>query len=498
MPDSSTDPAERPPTRQWRSGLLWRAVGGLIGVYLVALILSTAVRVVQPFELLYGESIVLEQARRIGTDQPLYPSPLDLPLTVTAYPPLYYALVGGLQRVADDSSYAVGRLVSAAAMLGSAVLLAWCVRSLVGRWSAGLLSGGLFLTQNLTVLVWSSAHRVDPLALSLTLGGLALASAGRTRVAALALVLAVLTKQSYLAAPLAVCVLLWPCRRVLLTFVGVFAAGLAVAIGLTVLLVGRWFAWHTIVANANPWDFEYFAAQLGALLQFNALPICLAAGTLALPERPGERLWRAYFFITGVVSLVTVGKIGASSNYWLELSAAVAVLIGVAAARIVSEARLNAPFGPTAFASLVLAALMMSIPAYQATVYQSLALRLVGPTGAIVAQLATVPLAASEPGEVLTDDPGLALMAGKPIQFEFVIFTLLAGQGVWDEGPILDAIQGRRFDLIILSQSIETPPRRLIEARWTETVRQAVQAAYQPAGQHGGYSLYRPTPLGAE
>src|SRR6266542_1917964 len=267
-----------------RRRLVWCAVAGVILVYLIVLVLSTSVRVGYPAELTYGESIVLDQARRVASEQPLYPPPLDLPLTVTAYPPLYYMLVGTLQRVSGDSGYIVGRLVSATAMLSSAVLLAWCVRSVAGRWAAGVLSGALFLTQNLTVLVWASAHRVDPLALCLTLGGLALASAGRSRMAALVLVLAVFTKHNFVAAPMAICALLWPCRRMLLTFVGVFAGGLTLLVGLTVVLVGSSFFWHTIVANAVPWDLQYFVAQFGALLQFNALPLCLAASAFALPE----------------------------------------------------------------------------------------------------------------------------------------------------------------------------------------------------------------------
>jgi hypothetical protein len=474
------------------SRLLWTAVGGLMAIYLVVFALSTVVRVIQPAEFLYGEAIVLDQARRIALGQPLYPPPFALPLTVTAYTPLYYLLVGWLQRLSGDTGYTLGRLVSVVAALGSAVLLAWSVRSVVGRWSAGWLTAGLFLTQNLIVLLWASTHRVDLLGLCLTLCGLALATAGRTTAAALPLVLAVLTKQTYLAAPVAVCLLLWPRRGATLRFLGLYVGGVLVAVGISVVLGGGSFVWHTITANANPLDFEYFARMLGAFLQFNALPLCLAAGLFAFRERSAERLWRAYFLVTGVLTLATIGKIGASSNYWLELSAAIAVLIGILVGRLAADPVARAPFASTGLPSLVLASLLMAIPAYQATAYQTLQLRLTGATGAIEAQLQTAPLLATESGDVLTDDPGLALLAGKNIQFEFVIFTLLAVHGVWDEGPILSAIHDRRFDLVVLEQSLDDPPRRLVEARWTENVRDGLRAAYQPAGQYAGYWLYRP------
>jgi hypothetical protein len=480
----------------WPSRLLWRAVAGLIAVYLVALLLSTAVLVPRQTERLYGEAVVLEQARRVAAGKPLYPAPLEVPLTVTAYPPLYYTVVAYLQRLTGDSSYAVGRLTSAAAMFGSAALIAWCVRSAAGRWWPGLLASGLFLTQSLTVLLWTSAHRVDALALCLSLLGLVLASERRVPAAALVLVLAALTKQTFVAAPIAVCVTLWPCRRTLLRFLGLFAGGLLVAAAASLALLGGWVAWHTVAANAKPWDFEYLAAQLGAFLQFNALPLCLAAGVFALRERPGERLWRAYFFTSCILSLAIIGKLGASSNYWLELTAAIAVLIGLHAGRLEAEPRMRAPYGASQFAGLTLASLLMAIPAYQSTVYESLALRFLPPTGATAAQLEAAQIAAREPGDVLTDEPALALLASKRIEFEFVIFTLLAHQGVWDERPILDAIGAQRFGLVVLTQSLDAPPKRIIEARWSENVREALLAAYEPAGQYAGYYLYRPRPLG--
>jgi hypothetical protein len=474
--------------------LLWRAVAGLTVVYLGALLLSNAVQIAQPVERTYGESLVLDQARRVAAGQPLYPPLVDLPLTITAYPPLYYVVVGNLQRLAGDSSYTVGRTVSAAAMFGSAVLIAWCVRSLVGRWWPALLAAGLFLTQNLTALLWGPAHRVDALAVCLSLLGLALASARRTPAAALVFVLAALTKQTYVAAPVAVAVALWPCRRALFTFLGVFVGGLLVAGVASVVVFGSWIIWHTIAANANPWDFEYFSAQLAAFLQVNALPLCLAAGAFAIPERPGERMWRVYFVACSALSLATIGKLGASSNYWLELTAAIAVLIGLYAGRLAADPPVRVPYGAATFAGLVLAALLVALPAYQLTVAESLALHFLPPTGFIAAQLDAAQFVSAEPGDVLTDQPALALMAGKRIQFEFIIFTLLAHQGAWDERPILDAVRDRQFGVVVLTQALETPRRRVLEPPWSENVRQAVQDAYEPAGQYAGYWVYRPRP----
>jgi hypothetical protein len=473
--------------------LLWAAVAGWLLVDLAALGLSAYERLRSPAEFLYGEAIVLDETRRLGLGGALYAPPTGLPLTVTAYTPLYYLLVGWLQASSGTTGFLPGRLVSVAAVLVSAVVLAWTVRALAGRWWGGLLAGGLFLTQNLTVLLWGPAHRVDPLALGLSLGGLALATAGRSTLAAVPLALAVLTKQNYLAAPLCVALVLWPCRRCLARF-GLVCGGLvAAAFGVGQWLTGGWLVWHTVLANANPLDFTYFASLFGAFLQFNALPLLAASALFRLPARGSERLWRAYFVVSGAEALATIGKLGASSNYWLELTAATAVLIGVLANRLgATTAAVRAPLSATGLAGVTLASLLMGVPAYQATVAQALDLHVQGAIGGMGPQLELAPLVAAEPGPILTDDPGLASLAGKRVEFESVIFTILASQGVWDERPILAAIAARRFGLVVVQEPLDAPPRPLIAARWTERVRAALRASYAPAAQQAGYWLYRP------
>ena len=471
---------------------LWAAVAGLLLVYLAAAGLSAYERVRNPAEFLYGEAVVLDETRRVGLGGALYPPPTALPLTVTAYPPLYYLVVGWLQGLSGDTSFLPGRLVSVGAALASAAVLAWTVHALAGRWWGGFLTAGLFLTQNLTVLLWAPAHRVDLLALALSLSGMALATRSRSTLAAVPLALAVLTKQTYVAAPLCVGLWLWPCRRCLVRFTGVLLILLAGAFGVGQLLTGGWMVWHTVVANANPLDFVYFASLFGAFLQFNALPMLAASALFWLPARGPERVWRTYFVVSAAQAVATIGKLGASSNYWLELTAATAVLIGILDRRLAGPSEARAPVTSIGLAGVTLASLLMGVPAYQATVSEAVELHLRGAIGGIGAQLEVAPTVAAEAGAVLTDDPGLAILAGKRVEFESVIFTILAAQGEWDETPILDAIGSRRFGLVVLQESLDEPPRPLIAARWTERVRDALRANYALAAQQAGYWLYRP------
>jgi hypothetical protein len=467
---------------------LWLAVAALIGLYLVASAFSVVIRLTQPTEFVYGEAVVLAQVRRFDLGQPLYPPTTTIPLSVTAYTPIYYVLVGAIQQMTHDDTYLTGRLVSVTAMLLSAGFLVTSVRAVAGRWWGGLLAAGLFLTQNLTVLLWAGVHRVDALALCFTLAGLMLNSTGRPAIASAPLALALLTKQTYVVAIPSVCLELWPGRRALLAFLGPLVFFTIVVLTIGQVVSGGWLIWHTLLANANPLDFDYFSAMFDSFIQLNAVPVILAASFFALPALPRERQWRAYFLLAGLETLATMGKLGASSNYWLELTVATSALIGIQAVRVASAAQFRSGLSSGSLAALVFSALLIAVPGYAATVTQSWQMHVADPSP----QLDLASQLATHPGEVLTDDPGLVVLSGKPVEFEFIIFTILAAQRIWDEQPILQAIASHRFDLVVLSQPLDAPEPPLIAARWSPSVRDALLANYVPAGQDDGYWMYRP------
>jgi hypothetical protein len=470
---------------------LWGAVGGLLGAYLAVFVINAILRVPLPWELSYGESIVLQEVRRVASGETLYQAPTSLPLTVTAYTPLYYLLVGNLQRLLGDSSYTIGRIVSLLATAGGAACLVAGVRSATGRWPAGLLAAFVFLTQNLTANLWGPMHRVDTLALGLSLLGLAVAAAGHPRWAVLPLLLALLTKQTYVAAPAALLLSLWPDRRTMLAFAALYGGGVVAAVLVGQWLTGGWFLWHTVVANANPYLVDYIGVMLGQFLAYNGLPLLLASSIFMLPARPAERLWRVYLVLSLLQTLVSVGKIGASSNYWLEWSAAAAAAIAIVAARLAEER----PDAGQWFVRGLVGALLIALPGYQAVASEAVLLHTTGETPSLDGQVQLTHTMAQEPGTVMTDEPGVAIAAGKPIEFE-PIFTLLAEEGIWDQTPILTAIHEQRFDLIVLTESLTAPHPPFENERITLAVRNAIAADYDEIGQANDHHFYRPKARG--
>src|SRR5260370_11744075 len=215
----------------------------------------------------------------------------------------------------------MGRVVSVVATFVGARGLVWSLKCLTSRWSFGLLAAGFFLTQNLTALLWAPLHRVDSLALGLTLVGLALATAGRVSLAGGALLLALLTKQTFVIAPIAVAIALWPCKAKLMRFGLIVVVGGLAAVGISQWLTGGWFLWHAVTANSNEPDFLTFAALMGGFLQYNGLPVVAAPIAFTLPSSPVERVWRAYFR-GSLATLPALANLAASSHYPPSVSAA--------------------------------------------------------------------------------------------------------------------------------------------------------------------------------
>lgn len=478
---------------------LWACAGGLIFLYLLLFVITAALRLGQPLEeFTYGESWLLDGARQVARGEGLYAAPVQLPLMQIAYTPVYYVLLGGLERVIGDHGYTVGRLVSLVATLTGASALLLTLRRLTGCWRYGLLAAGLFLTQNLTVLLWSTQHRVDPLALGLTLVGLLLFTSGKPNIAAVLFVLALFTKQTFVVAPVAAAISLWPHRTRLVSFAAIFLGGVGAGVAVAQLLTDGWFWWHVVTTNANEPDLSTFSILMGSFMQFNGIPVLAALMSLVLPSQPAERVWRLYL-VGGLLTLPTLAKLGASSNYWLEVTAATSVLLALAACHLSRwpAARLVAP-------TLVVGALLVAVPGYQSAAIQAaqdLSERLAPPNPrylSFVSDTGTAPYRvdarfidylADQPGDVLTDNSGVAVAAGKRIMYEFQIFQLLEVEGHWDEKPILDAVAARRFALVVLMHPLDSPTA---STRWTAGLKSALEAAYAPVGSQSGFWLYRP------
>jgi hypothetical protein len=187
-----------------------------------------------PYELQFGEATSYDHTSRILRGEPLY-QPLDrAPFTVALYTPLYYWLAAGL-RVLFGPGFPPGRTLTFLAGLAAASLLGYIAASQArNRWAGGLRRAflplarsavglppaDLFFPDDIARTLWSNVfadldaaypslplYKEDVLGLALSLGAVATIIGGTSRMrlllGGLLAALAILTKQTFVAASLA-------------------------------------------------------------------------------------------------------------------------------------------------------------------------------------------------------------------------------------------------------------------------------------------------------
>jgi hypothetical protein len=268
------------------------------------------------------ESVVAGQSMMLAHDGTLYSNLRDYPFTVNAYMPLYYLLDAALIRLSVPA-FVAGRLISFAALLG---IYAVCWRLLMGYtgrlYCAWL--GTLLCASTSLLLSWGTVGQVDTLAVCFALTAFYYYSRHRLVPAGIFVVLAVLTKQTMLAAPTAIFLSLLFERPRLANWKAALGFGASVA-GVVIAVVLTWnaathgnFLANTVFANLNPFAIEQLSPHLNYML--------IAAGQLVLVVAACARAaWSGYakallvyLGFAAAIFLVTAPKIGSDSNYQIE------------------------------------------------------------------------------------------------------------------------------------------------------------------------------------
>jgi hypothetical protein len=485
-----------------------------------AVYLAYALKAVRyPFELDYGEGIVWQQAMLIPSER-MYGDITRFPFLVFHYPPVYHLVVHAVAALGVDvliagrsvsliSSLAIGLLAGAlafAAVRGEAGRPA----SLVGSAVAGL---GVFCFA--PVVVWSPLMRVDMLAVALSFLGVWWAARSESRpwllyLAVVAFALALYTKQTCIAAPIAtVSVMLWvDCRRTLK------ACGLGLLLAGAALAVLNWathggFLRHILLYNLNRYDLATAARTLVVAvphLVFVVVAVtaiaegwrriaaeCGRTGAVLLCEFPRrDRAARLHAILTvylgvSTAMLATLGKSGSSVNYMVEWMCVLSVLVGTMAARVVHHTLhgdRSEPIKPrSVFPSLLPTLLTVQVLLLPPRADLDVDPAHLREMGLLVARIRD----AQRP--VLSDDMVLVMKAGREVVWEPAIFAELASTGRWDERRVINKIANRDFAFAITQGQ---PGTALYDSRYTPGVEQALETAYPRVEQHAGYTVHLP------
>ena len=469
----------------------------LIAVFAAAILFAVSVLQVYsiPYGIDFGEGYLANASQELIRGHNPYHSIDRPPWIVTSYPPLF-PLLNGLLIAFVGPSLIPGRFIATASLIGIIVMMVLLMRKLNATVTTSILTAGILLVFPWPVN-WSQVVRVDTLGILLVVSGIYiwLRSDRRsdTILSAVLFALAAFTKQSLLAAPIAVVIhaLLSRDRRslTLLLCLIVFIGGGYV---LGNFLTGGEFVKHLFVYTANMYYWGRLRAGLGEyvrmtwLLQTMAISAFIMPGTLAGPKR-----LLGWYYVLAQITLFAYGFEGSDTNYYIEPLLSAAILAGLTLDRLTLE-------------SLSLLELPRGIPSPRTIGYALILMLFLGrfvDMGPYLIQrtnperirngMEFVRLAAGTQGDILSEDASFTFLAGKPVLFQPYIMTLLSRTGKWDQSPFIRTIQEERYWMIILRVDLSEPNNTEVRGgaweaagfdRWTDDMEQAIKEHYSLYG----------------
>lgn len=411
-------------------------------------------------ELSPPESVVSAQSLMLVHDGTLYYDLRHYPYTVSAYMPSFYWLESGLIR-AGMSAFHAGRLISFAALLGLIIL---CGRIALlytddrhAAWVASLAAASSSLLGS-----WGTTGQVDTLAAFFALAAFYNYSRFEVRganslwIAGVYAVLAVFTKQTMLAAPAAIFVLLGiRDRKKALWFGAIFGLSVATAVlAINAALDGRFLA-NTVFANMNPFSGAKFLVQARYLVSVSFGMLVIVAVSFGRMLRGRALAPAVYLILAALVFVGTAPKVGSDTNYQIESTLVLAVCTGISLHQmkffqLYFERSKN-------WITLLLIPLALHMAIGYRVSANALLARLMNEKlqRAKIDQLR--PYVRPSGGLVLATDYGAMVRLRQRIDVEPLIYNLLVSNHVIDPEPVRRDLARGAFSTVILAEDVFQP-----------------------------------------
>ncbi len=453
---------------------------------------------VTPVPTCLTEMHIVHGMQQVASGKWLYPVVDGLPLTYHLYQPLTYLPVGWVAGWLDwdvDRLLVAGRIVPLASLFGLLLALAYYVWRRTGDGWAAATCVLMMVFYHSSTLTDFFRNRPETPALLLTFGGWMVVQLRPRRwpfLAAVLFVAAVAFKPIFLAAPLA-CVLQLLFQRkakgLIQLTAGCLMLGGALVAGAYYGL-GQGYFQHTVWAmQACPLD------PLGASKYFYPILIhghwgmlfpaaLLTTAWLAVKGREYNLL--LYLLVCLLVTSVAHGKQGADLSYHGELSLLM-VLTVVSGLWTMFRAATLLAWAPLL---LLLLGTWMPIHEFGSGWNQLSHQRIVrapfaytGPptSKAAAGAAAYQPLA----GEALILQDELAVRVGQPVVYDWYALRILFDVGHLDFAPLRNAVQQRRYAVIVLPANRDDPYSQALQ-------QAALESGYHREADDGGWlTLWR-------
>jgi len=469
---------------------LWWLVGFGLLAYLVLTLWLGLAGLVYPYQLDYGEGIVLWFAQQLAHGQPIYKRLADFPYAASNYPPVALLLSAMLMPILGEG-YVSGRLLN----LGSALIVAALIFRIVHaethrRTVAALVA--LFFLGSPYVYHWIPLFRVDLLGLLFAFAGIYFVwkrrqtSDHRQQTLYFSLftfcfLLALYTKHTLFAAPVAAFFALWMQNRKDALVLALTLGGIGGALYLAFDYATRGgFTLGLIESNATLFLFDQLIALLKNFFATFAILILLAAWTLidrARTQRWGVIEWYA---ITAFAALGMAGRVGAWENYFFE---AVAVICVLSSFKLSTWNLKPATLNPLLPGLLLV---QLGLAWHDPRIAADLMAR------DLPANQQLAALLRQTPGIIISEDMGALATSGKPVAYYTFQYSSLARSGKWDQRWELDGLRDARFPIVILERGTREDVDHY--RRFTREFVSALDRYYARTQIIGKYEIYTPAP----
>jgi hypothetical protein len=440
----------------------------LVGVIFV--IVQSISLINSPYQIDYGEGLMLDGALRLQQGQPIYPDPHTFPVVIHVYGPVAYAVVASvLQR--GDASFPAGRRLVLLGSLALSLILASIVGRLSGCWWLGVVFGLIVLTLP-AFRFWLYLLRADVIGIVFSSTGIALYLLGEKRwyFSVPFFGIAVFCKYSLVAAPVAVFLHLIFNRRFKsgVSFLAGLGFSCACAFVALQLKTNGWFAFHMFSTHPDNYSILQFLG-LAAIVWISA-PVVTAFAIFYVVQdwRSRHRSFLTLYFAASAITSLTAGKLGSTTNHFVEWMLASCMCAALGYSVLVRRyPRRAMQIRILLVVSILAGVFAQNRPSKQAS-------RALGECDRAYGDIRH-----SSSSRILAESLGPLLVAGKPVLLsDPFVYGQSVAHGKWPDHPIEQLIHDRYFDLIVMGDDPNLPEWRGSDI-WSESQVRAIKLNYR-------------------
>jgi hypothetical protein len=467
----------------------------LVGI--AAVLVSTGVDLVWFRDVGYPDSASLLRIGDYAHTGTIYPDPNRPPYLASLYGPMFYVLLSLPARLAGsiDEMRMLVRVAILVFWIASLVLLFFIVYRVSGSMNRGAWAIAFACAPDV-IAHWTTQVRSDLPGITFSLLSiyvfLGAKAYPRLILAAFWSVLALLCKQTFLPASLAVLLYLLWCRRFAQALVWASTITFGTLLGYGAVIWKEPYAWLQLTTFAKP----VYSFHTGFLLAvrglLNAAPLFALIGALAAwrKTRKTELLLLIYCLLSWIVALTSLMQVGGSTNYFLEpLTASAAV----AAANLPSLEEAIEGFSRTILIPAVFVMLCFFVPSLQAD-------RILLKDGWFRMQHYTAYrsdwqlfVSSVIDRALLSSYPDVTIYSRKPEVPDPLLNSVLAERGRWSWNPVIDNLKRSDYELLAMYPYFLRGSGQYRGLRyWNVSLFEAVQRNYQLAGLCAGMEIWTP------